>query len=82
MTFVLEENPLAGECYISVDRVKENAKDLRINYQTELIRIILHSCLHLCGYSDSSKSNKVQMEKIQEKYLKKWFVSRETQIGG
>jgi probable rRNA maturation factor len=72
---------LAGEGYISIDRVKENAASYGITYQEELIRVIIHSCLHLCGFLDKPKSNLLRMRKIQERYLQKWIVSRETQIG-
>lgn len=75
-------NPITGEIYISIDRIKSNATDLKISYQNELLRVIIHSCLHLCGYSDNPKNTSGKMEKPQEKYLKIWNVSRETQIGG
>src|ERR1700737_860531 len=44
-----------GEIYISVDRVKENAKKLAIPVKQELHRVIFHGVLHLCGYKDKTK---------------------------
>ena len=52
-----------GEIYISVNRVKENAKDLGIVFQEEIQRVIFHGALHLCGYKDKKKS---EIEKIRE----------------
>lgn len=79
LTFLMSENEnlICGEIYISIDRVKENSQNLKIPYQQELLRVLIHSCLHLCGFSDISESKKKKMFQIQEKYLNK-FVSRET----
>ena len=84
ITFQLSDSldPIFGEAYLSIDRIKSNAQKLQVSYQNELIRVIIHSCLHLCGYSDKSKKKKIEMENRQEYYHKRWLVSRETQIGG
>ena len=37
-----------GEIYISIDRVKENARELKIEFTEELRRVIVHGILHLC----------------------------------
>ena len=73
--------PITGEIYISIDRVRANAKSLNILYKTELLRVIIHSCLHLCGYTDKPKQAFYKMCQVQERYLKEWLVSRETSIG-
>lgn len=81
ITFTLQDTPIIGEAYISINRVKENCIDYKIPYKTELIRVIIHSCLHLCGYNDKVKIEAKNMEVVQERYLNIWIVSRETQIG-
>lgn len=73
----LAGNPIIGEVYISLDRVKDNAIVFKTNYQDELKRVIIHGVLHLCGYSDKKKHKKVMTIK-QENYLKFYYVSRET----
>lgn len=75
------EEPITGEIYISVNTVYSNSAILDTSYQNELNRVIIHSCLHLCGYRDKPKSEFAIMEHKQEKYLNNWGVSRETQIG-
>lgn len=72
-TFSKPSEAILGEVYISIDRVKENAEILKINLQTELILVIIHSCLHLCGYNDKHKSDKKKMNHLQEKYLNQWL---------
>ena len=80
LSFLLSEarQSINGELYLSIDRIRINAKDLNIPYQNELHRVIIHSCLHLCGYEDRPKTSALKMEERQEKYLNQWIVSRET----
>jgi rRNA maturation RNase YbeY len=80
MTFLLsgKEEDIIGESYISIDRIRDNAKHLGIAYSSELARVIIHSCLHLCGYSDKARSARDKMNALQESYLQKWIVSRGT----
>ncbi|HEY8688663.1 MAG TPA: rRNA maturation RNase YbeY [Chitinophagaceae bacterium] len=84
LSFILSnpEDPVIGDIYISIDRIRSNARDFKISYQNELCRVIIHSCLHLCGYSDKPKKASIKMEALQEIYLNEFNVSRETQIGG
>ena len=72
ITFNLSENTqkLHGEIYISVDRVKDNADSLGVSFENELHRVIFHGALHLCGYKDKSKSQKVLMRKKEDENLK------------
>jgi probable rRNA maturation factor len=69
--------PVTAEIYISTDRIKENAKKYNTLYQNELLRVMLHGALHLCGYTDKSKSNKLQMRIKEDYYLNHFNVSRE-----
>ena len=55
------EKSISGEIYISIDRVKENASGLSVDFQDELRRVIIHGVLHLLGYSDSTKALKKAM---------------------
>ena len=57
ITFPLEANPIEAELYISIDRVKENAAGLKIPFEDELHRVIIHGVLHLCGYDDHEDSD-------------------------
>ena len=61
--------PIISEIYISVERVKQNAKLFRVNYQNELQRVMIHGILHLCGYEDSSAEQKVIMRAKEDFYL-------------
>jgi probable rRNA maturation factor len=65
-----KKQPVEGEIYISIDRVKENAKTHATSFKQELHRVIFHGALHLCGYKDKSKVDVAAMRKAEDKYLK------------
>lgn len=84
ITFDISENPeeiIVGEIYISVDRVEENAVSFGVSFASEVMRVIIHGALHLCGYKDKRKMDKVLMRSKEDYYLQEFpsFVSRETQ---
>lgn len=60
---------IEGEIYISIDRVRDNAKKLDIPFKLELHRVIFHGALHLCGYKDKSKSEQRKMRDKEDLYL-------------
>lgn len=72
-----EEDYISGDLFISIDRITDNAKQLNVEYSSELKRVCVHGVLHLCGYKDKSPSDEVLMREKEEYYLNK-FVSRET----
>lgn len=71
LTFELSEKraPVEGELYISVDRVRENARQLGVSAKEEMLRVILHGALHLCGYKDKLKKDRLIMRQKEERYL-------------
>ena len=60
---------LSGEIFISVERVKENALTLNVNFKDELCRVMVHGILHLVGYKDKSKLEKMEMRIKEDYYL-------------
>jgi probable rRNA maturation factor len=70
ITFNLSEDKrIDGEIYISADRVKENAKSLKITLKQELLRVIIHGVLHLCDYSDKTILQKKRIRNKEDEYL-------------
>lgn len=74
LTFTLSGSslPIVSEIYISIERVKENARELNVNYDTELRRVMIHGILHLCGYEDLSDDEKIEMRLKEDYYLSKY----------
>lgn len=69
ITFEYQAEPIQGELYISIDRVKENAKTQSIPFLNELHRVIIHGVLHLIGYGDKTAEEKDEMRKKEDYYL-------------
>lgn len=65
-----EGRPVVGEIYISVERVKENAKEFAQGFLREMHRVVIHGALHLSGYGDGSPSETKTMRAKEEYYLK------------
>lgn len=61
--------PVEAEIYISVDRVKDNARTLGVSFNEEMLRVIFHGALHLCGYRDKKKADIALMRKKEDQYL-------------
>jgi len=64
-----EASVLEGEIYISVERVKENAKKYNVPFEDELSRVMIHGVLHLLGYKDKKPTEKAFMRKKEEASL-------------
>lgn len=72
ITFDLSEDKVVrvdGEIYISVDRVKSNASSLGVRFFDEVLRVIFHGALHLCGYGDKTPKEQYEMRRMEDKYL-------------
>jgi len=73
ITFDLsEKDSTQAEIYISIDRVKDNAKSLGTSFKSEIHRVIFHGALHLCGYKDKPGVEQVKMRQKEEFYLSKY----------
>lgn len=70
ITFDLSNSSLIiGEIYISVERVMSNAKFFKVSRKEEMLRVIIHGALHLCGYRDKKKEEAEIMNKKETEYL-------------
>ena len=64
-----EEENLAGEIYISLDRVKGNARELGLSIKDELCRVMAHGLLHLTGMRDATAALRKAMRSREDFYL-------------
>jgi probable rRNA maturation factor len=64
---------IQGEVYISIDRVRDNARTSKTKIYEELHRVIFHGALHLCGYKDKKASDIKLMREKEDYYLAKYF---------
>jgi len=77
ISFDLSESKgkLIGEVYISIDRVKENAKSHKTSLKEELLRVIFHGALHFCGYKDKKPADIKKMRAQEDRWLKSYLKS-------
>ncbi len=60
---------LHGDIFVSVQRVKENAKDFGVAFNDELKRVLVHGVLHFCGYKDKTDDDAKEMRGKENHYL-------------
>ena len=66
------ETAVNGEIYISIDTVKRNGTLYKTGFKEELLRVMVHGVLHLCGYRDVNKTERDIMFERQEQVLKQF----------
>lgn len=49
-----EANLVQGEIYISEERIRDNASNMEQPLFDEMLRVVVHGVLHLCGYKDKT----------------------------
>jgi len=60
---------ISGDIFISIERVKENAKQFNQSFDNELNRVIIHGILHYLGFKDKSDTEKLKMRCEEDKCL-------------
>ena len=60
---------IQGDIFISIERVKDNAKDFNVSFIEELQRVIIHGVLHYCGYKDKTDTEAKFMREKENYYL-------------
>jgi probable rRNA maturation factor len=64
-------NRVNGDLAISVERIIDHAAQQGIAVRDEVLRVVVHGTLHLCGYDDHSDEEKAQMRALESTYMKK-----------
>ncbi|MBO4268627.1 MAG: rRNA maturation RNase YbeY [Bacteroidaceae bacterium] len=67
-----EPGVVSGDMFISLDTVLSNSVKFRTSYDRELMRVIIHGVLHLCGINDKGPGERAVMEAAEEKALDMW----------
>ena len=67
-----EGNSVSGDIFISIERVKENSEVFKVDFLTELNRVMVHGLLHLLGYKDKTERESNLMRKKENYYLSKY----------
>lgn len=72
ITFPYAEGKIIeGDIFISVERIRENANNFKVEFENELYRVMIHGVLHLLGYFDKTPEDKELMTQKENQYLEK-----------
>lgn len=71
ISFLLEENPEAieGEVYVDVETAMERHEEFDSSLRSEIERYVVHGLLHIVGYDDETDQERLQMRRLEDKYL-------------
>lgn len=70
-------NEISGDCFISIERVKDNAVDFNVPFDEELKRVLVHGILHYCGYKDKGEVEEILMRSKEDEKIMLFHVERE-----
>lgn len=62
-------NELSGDIFVSIERVKDNAKDFNVVFEEELKRVLVHGILHYCGYKDKGEAEELLMRSKEDEKI-------------
>jgi rRNA maturation RNase YbeY len=65
------KNVVHGEVFLSRDTIKENALNYKVSLKNEILRVIIHATLHLCGMKDGTEKEREGMRKEEDYWLRK-----------
>lgn len=60
---------VSGDMFISLDTVLSNSELVGATYERELLRVIIHGVLHLCGINDKGPGEREIMESFENQAL-------------
>lgn len=69
-------NEINGDIFISIERVRDNAIDFKVEFSNELKRVLVHGILHYCGYKDKTKSEEILMRNKENEKLRMFHVEQ------
>lgn len=65
---------VSGDIFVSIERVKENAKEFSNSFEDELNRVLIHGVLHYMGYKDKTAEEKQIMRSKEDTCLQTYSV--------
>lgn len=68
-----EPGVISGDMYISIETVLTNSLKFHTSYDKELLRVIIHGVLHLCGMNDKGRGERAVMEAAENRALDMWY---------
>ncbi len=60
---------ISSDMYLSIERIEDNAKNLGLSFDNELLRVMIHGILHLLGYEDKSIPGEQDMRNQEDRWM-------------
>ena len=67
---------VSGNIAISIDRVKENASQIGVDFEEELHRVMIHGVLHFIGFNDKTNAEKKEIREQEALALSMFHVKQ------
>ncbi len=67
---------IEGEVYISVDRASVQARRYKVSAEREIVRLLIHGVLHLTGWEDATRSEKLRMRRRENEFIERFYSRR------
>ena len=64
------DKELKAEAYICPEEVQFNAKKYSQTVENEMVRVLVHALLHVCGHDDKADESKLEMRNKEDLYIK------------
>jgi rRNA maturation RNase YbeY len=68
-----KKNIVSGDVFISVETVQANAEKYEVTFEKEILRVIIHGILHLCGLEDDTPDAQRIMTVNEDNALLRYF---------
>ena len=72
----IKDKKISGDIAISIERVLDNSKTYRVEFEDELKRVMVHGLLHIMGYNDKESNDKSVMSQKENKAMKMFHVKQ------
>jgi probable rRNA maturation factor len=66
-----ESDILEGEIYLSIETIKENSINYKVSFKDEVLRVMIHGTLHICGYNDNTSDERNEMKRLEDYWILK-----------
>ena len=64
-----KDNKIQGDVFVSEEMVRTNAEEYNQEFSKELMRVMVHALLHLCGHKDKTPDEQKKIRALEDKYL-------------
>lgn len=75
----VEDSMVSGEIYIGIETVRRNSINYKVSYRSEVMRVMIHGTLHLCGYDDGTLDERKRMT-VMEDYWLSYFENKSNEL--